>query len=346
MELKILPEELQEALFALSPERLRQATELRFRMGRPVTVVFPWGEEVLSRHGRTFSVTDRLLRELVNRATGFSPYAYRVQESGLFLPLEGGCRLGLCGDVVLKDGRVESLRHLGSAVIRLAREHRGIAAEAARRATEKGYAESVLILSPPGRGKTTFLRDLIRCVSHDGFRVGVVDERFELSASREGVPQMDLGPRTDVLSGCPKKVGLELFLRVMNPQVLAVDELGQGEQEAAMEAANSGVALFATAHGASLQGLLGRQGFRELLTGDVFSWCVTIGKNHFIQMERLGYDAEDLGGVLCGSGIHDERMAGPTGAESAVGETQRTPNGAGTDAGRDGTADACGSRFV
>lgn len=347
MELKILPDELRLAFFALPDRRRGQVTELRFRTGAPVKLVYPWGEELLCYGGRSFPVTGQLLREIMDRATGFSPYAFQKQEAGLFLPLEGGCRLGLCGEAVWKDGKLYGLRHISSLVLRLARERRGIAQGEARRLMEKGYPESVLILSPPGRGKTTFLRDLIRCVSMAGCRVGVADERWELAAAKDGVPQLDLGPCTDVLSGCPKEVGLPLLLRVMNPQVLAVDELaGEAELSLAREAASCGVALFATAHSASLEMLRRRPGYDRLLEGGVFSWVITIKDFKTVYMERLGYHAEDRGCVSGGGGLHDERMDGAAGAAAAASQAAAASLCSGADAGGNGAAYVLRGRAV
>ena len=341
MELKILPPELEQAFLALPAKRQLAAMELRFRVGSPVKLVFPWGEELLMQGQSPIPVTDRLLRTLVDRATGFSPYTLRGEEAGLFLPLKDGCRLGLCGEAVMQEGRIKGIRHVSSAVIRLAREKKGIAEAQADRLIENGMVQSALIVSPPGRGKTTFLRDLIRCVSTRGFRVSVVDERRELAAVREGRPQLDVGPSTDVLSLCPKAQAIPLMVRVMTPQVLALDELsGEAELEMAREAAFCGVALFATAHGDGLESLLARPGFGALLEAGAFQWCITLNRFDSVQMERLERHDKTYGSLYGDSGVYDGRLGRPAGYGTAARAAASASSGAGTDARRNGTEHA------
>ena len=143
---------------------------------------------------------------------------------------------------------------------------------------EGGELSNTLILSPPGLGKTTLLRDLIRCVSlGEGVRprrVGVADERGELGA---GALRRHLGPRTDVLENCPKAAALLMLLRGMAPQVLAVDEITAPEDlRAIQEAAGCGVTLLATAHGGSWEELRLRPLYRELLDQGIFRTFVVL----------------------------------------------------------------------
>lgn len=340
--MEFLTPELREAMAMLPERRRNQVAELRLRAGSRAKLVMPWGEELLMGPRGPVLVTDKLLSELLDRATHYSPYTLRGEESGLYLPLEGGCRMGLCGEASMQNGQLQGLRHVSSMVLRFAREVPGVAQGAADKLMQSGGVGSCLIVSPPGGGKTTFLRDLIRCVSQQGWRVSVADERRELAAGKNGVPQMDLGPCTDVLSGCPKAQAIPMLLRVMNPQVLAFDELaGQEELAMAYEAACCGVAVFATAHGDSLRSLLARPGYGTLTAA--FDWCVTLKTFDTYRMERLGEYAEDRGSLLCGGGITDERMGRPAGHEVAAWPPAAATAGPGADAGGDGAAYAhCG----
>ncbi|MDD6239634.1 MAG: stage III sporulation protein AB [Oscillospiraceae bacterium] len=337
MILSTLTPELNFALEQLSHRRLGQLCELRFRRGRPVTGVFPWGEELIYRNGQPIAVNEALLKTLLDRATSCSPYALRMEETGLYLPLENGCRMGLCGETVLRDGKIHGLRHISSLVIRFAREIPGAADGAIPYLTQGGQLSSALILSPPGGGKTTFLRDLIRQLSTKGIRIGVVDQRRELAAQKEGENTLNLGPCTDVLSGCPKDQGMALLLRVMNPQIMAVDELwGTSELETVREIAGAGVRLLATAHARDKQQVCLRPGFRQLMEEGVFDYIIELDHYHIKRMERLGDGAETGRGNLRGGGVPDERMDGAAGAQPSAAAAAGASAGAGAYGAGDG----------
>lgn len=334
MDLSFLPDQVRCAFSKKIQTGRFEAQELRFRRNRPVTVVYPWGEQVLDDNGRHMYVTDKLLEEILARATGFSPYSLRLEETGLFLPLKGGCRMGLCGEAVVKEGKLSGLRTISSLSVRLAREKLGIAGETADRLLMEGNPASALIVSPPGGGKTTFLRDLIRCISQKGYRVAVVDERRELGA--DGA--LELGPTTDVLTGAPKVQAIPLLIRAMNPQVLALDEIsGEAELEEALYASFSGIALLATAHGDGKASLYQRPLYRKLLRSGAFGWIITLEGLGKPRMERLrDYDAMD-GRHFCYTGIPDGGMGGPAGAPGAPESIGTASIGAGADGRRDGT---------
>ena len=184
----------------------------------------------------------------------------------------------------LKQAAEKCGLQFSSLAIRVAREVPGASAPVLDRLWSEGEFQSTLLLSPPGGGKTTLLRDLIRALSdgegHPALRVGVADERGELAAMYQGVPQLAVGGHTDVLDGCPKGAALLMLLRGMNPQVLAADEITAPEDAAALEmAANCGVALLCTAHGRELEDIQTRPLYRRLLDGKLFRRLVTIRRD-------------------------------------------------------------------
>lgn len=242
-----------------------------------MTVLLPEGELPLEAE-----VDPAELETLCDLATEFSRYAAAETLREGFVPVRGGFRLGLCGTAVMKGGMNTNLKNLSSAAIRIARERKGVGTDLAPRLFRDGVFRSTLILSPPGGGKTTLLRDLVRCVSEGvggtpALRVSLVDERGEVAVMYRGQPQMDVGSRTDVLDACPKALGIPIVLRAMNPQVIAVDEItARADLRAVVMAAGCGVGLLATIHAADTAELLQGPLYRDLLAEGVFQQAVCI----------------------------------------------------------------------
>ena len=289
----LLPPRLRGPAEGVPPRIMARAEEFRLRAGRPLTLAGPEGEEHVP--GAERPVEPEELALVLEIATRASAHTAMEQVRSGFFTVEGGHRIGICGSGVVREGTVWNLRQLSSLAVRIARETPGVSAPVLDRLWEGESLENTLILSPPGGGKTTLLRDLIRAVS-DGegrrpLRVGVADERGELAAVCGGIPQFDMGRQTDVLSGCPKGAALLMLLRGMNPQVLAADEITAPEDCAALEtAANCGVALLCTAHGRDLAELRARPLYRRLLEARLFRRLVGIeraGARREYRVERL-----------------------------------------------------------
>ena len=289
---RVLPLQLRQEALHLPQVDQGRAEELRLRRGQPLTVLLPEGERPLSRE----PVTGRDLEQLLELASRASVHTVLPQLRQGYLTIEGGHRVGLCGTAVLRDGEITNLRDLSSAAVRVARQGLGAAEPVWDRLTGPGgRMESTLILAPPGAGKTTLLRDLIRMAS-DGVRgvpqrVGVADERGEIAAVWNGLPQLDVGRHTDVLEGCPKAQALMMLLRAMNPQILAADEITAPEDvQALMTAAGCGTALLATAHGWSREDLARRPLYRALMEARMFRRLVLI----HAEGEVRRYEVEEL----------------------------------------------------
>ena len=177
---------------------------------------------------------------------------------------------------------MRTVRDLSSLNIRVAHEVKGCAKNVLPYLMDGETFLDTLLISPPGAGKTTLLRDLIRELSCGGTwgagkNVSVVDERSEIAACFGGVAQCDLGPRTDVMDGCPKSEGMLMMLRSMAPQVLAVDEAGgEGEILAMKYGMNCGCRILATVHGADVGDIMKRPAWRELAEEKVFSRYVVL----------------------------------------------------------------------
>lgn len=273
----VLPRFLQEKLACLPPKTRADLEELRLREGFPLSAVTA-GEEWTHPPWRDHPLSEEDLRRVVEVAGRGSVHTILDQLRSGYVTAAGGVRIGVCGEGAVQDGQLLSFRRITSLALRLPHSLSGLAPPLLPKLKADGRLQSTLILSPPGLGKTTLLRDLIRCISSgEGVapvRVGVADERGELGA---GELRYQLGPRTDVLENCPKGIALRMLLRGMAPQVLAADEITAPEDIRAMEeAAGCGVTLLATAHGGSFAELSLRPLYRELLAEGIFKRFVFI----------------------------------------------------------------------
>ena len=202
-----------------------------------------------------YRVTRQDLKETLEYISGYSLYAYEDEICQGYLSVQGGHRVGITGKVILDGEHIRGMKYISCINVRLAHQVQGCADEVLPYIRNGEQVYHTLIIAPPRCGKTTLLRDMIRQISNgtdriQGKTVGVVDERSELAGCYQGIPQNDLGMRTDVLDGCPKAQGMLLLLRSMSPQVIAVDELGEEtDRRALQKAAACGCGLLATLHG-------------------------------------------------------------------------------------------------
>ena len=306
---EFLPHRLKSLALSLPDKQKERVEELRLRVMHPLTVLTLEGELNAAPDGRASLVTAEDLEQMLGAVTEYSRYACIETLRQGFLPLRGGFRLGVCGSAVVRDGEVSNLKDISSLALRIVCEHIGLGSDVAPQLfSADGRFLSTLILSPPGGGKTTLLRecvrrlsdlgtllrDLIRVLSlgdaeHRALRVAVIDERCELAVCCKGRAQMELGNHTDVLSLCPKAVGIPMVLRGMNPQVIAVDEITAEEDIRAMcLAANCGVGLLASIHAASVDELHQKPLWRELLRARVFRRCIVIRSNGGARSYEVG----------------------------------------------------------
>lgn len=265
--------------------------EIRVRVNQPIELNTSDGAYFLKNDAlvrmpdrQCLSVSAEDLRQISTLMSQYSLYAYEEELRQGFLTVEGGHRIGVCGQVAQLNGKISRIYPILYLNIRIARERKGCGALIYQQLWREQEPQNTLLLSAPGIGKTTLLRDLIRLFSngdeeHLGKRVGLVDERSELAGCLHGVPQNDLGIRTDVLDGCPKAEGMMLLVRSMAPEILAVDEIGGTEDFAAMEyAMRCGCHLLATVHAGSLEELFQKPGWDKCVQGKLFGNYVVISK--------------------------------------------------------------------
>lgn len=286
--------------------------EIRLNIGQPLIVKCKGGEYILKRNGEVTKdfkeglyVTANMVRDTFSGACKYSAYAFEEEVRQGFLTIEGGHRIGIVGQAIMEEGRVKNLKYISGLNIRVANENIGCGEVLMKEIYNHRELASALIVSMPGGGKTTLLRDCIRVLSEGtgirkGYRVGVVDERGELGAAYRGIIQNHLGPRTDLLDRISKKEGIFMLLRSMAPEIIAVDEIGSKEDEEALHRAMlCGCKLLATAHAASIQEA--RIRFESL---GIFEYYILLDAKHVGRIQEI-YQSTGIRqkkeALLCGS---------------------------------------------
>lgn len=298
-ELKLLfPTHLRESL--QGQEWLFGLEEIRVRVGQPIEFCYGEGSRYFIKSGENYRfceeagyikyedsiyrATELDLRQMLNFISNYSLYAYKEEIRQGYITIEGGHRIGVAGQTTVLDGKITGICPITFLNIRVAHEKKGCAKKVIPFLRQKDSIYNTLILSVPGAGKTTLLRDAIRILSNGEvlgkrLKVCVVDERSEIAASYHGVPQNDLGPRTDVLDGCGKAEGMQMLLRAMSPQIIAVDELGAEADFFAVEQALScGSKVLGTIHAADMRELSQKPYLKRWMGKKLFQRFICIEK--------------------------------------------------------------------
>lgn len=251
--------------------------ETRLRLHGKTELVLTNGSAWLDR-----TASDADLQFCINTATKYSPWSARTAADG-YITAPGGHRIGICGDAVMKEGKCCGIREPTSVCIRVSRDFPGIAKNVS------AITENILIAGAPGAGKTTFLRDLIRCKSEaEQGSICVVDERREIFPSTGSAFCFPAGKRTDILGGCDKRSGIEMVLRSMTPMWIAVDEItAQEDCQTVIHAGNCGVRLIATVHAACKKDLYQRVIYRNLIDSGLFTFLVLLKNDRTLTVERI-----------------------------------------------------------
>lgn len=273
--------------------------EIKLRTEKPLLLTYKGSELIPGRQrGQPYYVTRDDIREMLEYISNYSLYAYEEEMKQGFITIEGGHRIGMTGQAIVEGGKVKNLKYISSINVRMSHEILGCADTVFPYITRQKRLCHTLIVSPPGCGKTTLLRDLIRQISTGnryikGMSVGVVDERSEIGGCYMGVAQNQLGIRTDVLDGCPKAEGMIMIIRSMRPEIIAVDEIGTAEDVHAIEyAMHCGCKMLATVHSQSVEELKRRPMLGKMIEEERFERYIVLGCE------------QEVGRI---TGIYDER---------------------------------------
>lgn len=259
--------------------------EIRLRMNAPLLVIYENQEYFVTEDAtfikspaRAVIVTKNEIRETMEYISNYSLYAFEEEIKQGFITINGGHRIGIAGKTIIENDMIRGMKHISFLNIRLAHQVKGCADSVLPYIINKenNGIYHTLIISPPRCGKTTLLRDIIRQLSDGtdylkGMNIGVVDERSEIGACYMGIPQNELGIRTDILDCCPKAKGMLMLIRSMSPQIIAVDEIGSKEDLEAIDyVIGCGCKLIATVHGNSIEDIKEKPILNELVQKKLF----------------------------------------------------------------------------
>lgn len=287
-----LGNELHNLFMTISESFFENIEEIRLRIGKPIIIYKQNKEYTITKDGKLskniFEGYCPLLTDLtktIKLMSGYSLYAFDDEIKNGYITLQGGHRVGITGKVVMENNKIVTMKNINAINIRVSHQIKNCANSIIDYIIKPEIMHT-MIISPPACGKTTLLRDIIRKISDGdsenfiGQTVGLVDERSEIAGCYMGIPQNDVGVRTDVLDGCPKSLGMLILLRSMSPKVIAVDEIGkENDINAIDDIINSGIKIICTVHGKNLQEISTKPILGDLLTRKIFQRYIVLSYN-------------------------------------------------------------------
>jgi len=282
---------IKQLLLGLDEQYFSRLEEIRLRCQQPLLLKLGDRDFTITSRGRLaadlysgYVVTREDIQRTLASISDNSLYAFEEEIKRGYITIPGGHRVGLAGQVVVHKGEIKTIKNFSSLCFRIAREVPDCALPLIPYIAPRGVPVSSLLISPPRCGKTTLLRDLARILSNGrpnlpAQNVTVVDERSELGGCYLGIPQLDVGSRTDVLDGCPKADGMMMAIRSLSPQVVITDEIGRAEDVAAIsECLNAGVVVIASIHARNVKELENRPLMQDLMKLKAFRSGITLSR--------------------------------------------------------------------
>lgn len=276
-------------IFFILPEKIKSEVrlikeysdlqEIRIKVNKPMIIQVGKNEYVSQ-----YKATEDDMKKILNKMSGYSIYAIEEELRQGYVTIKGGHRIGICGECVTEGLRVKTIKNVSSINIRVCKEIIGCSNKLMKNIVFRNRVFNTIIISPPKCGKTTILRDMTRNLSNGitelgltGKKISVIDERSEIGACANGVPQMNIGIRTDIMDNCPKSIGIMMAIRSMAPEIIVCDEIGTYEDmKSVLMAVNCGVNIITTIHGFGIEDLYNRDVFKDITQNNVFEKAIVL----------------------------------------------------------------------
>lgn len=291
--LSIFPPYLKDQVEAYVKNHFYKLQEIRLRQNQPIEFIF---DDYIGYIQSICNYDD--FSYIVNQLSEYSLYRLADELREGYITINGGHRVGLAGQVITENGSVKAIKHIRFLNIRIAKEKLNVAKPIMHYLYEDNYLNTLLV-GPPQSGKTTYLRDITRLISSgwgkvSGKKVALIDERSEIAACKDGIPQHNVGKRTDVMDACPKAEGMMMMIRSMSPDIIVVDEIGSNKDVAALlEAINAGITIVCTVHGSSIEELKRRPSLRKVFQEHIFERIVLLQANEHGNRIKSIYDEKE-----------------------------------------------------
>lgn len=291
--LEILPSHIRDVIKNIKD--IQEIQEIRLKVNKPLIIQIGNDELITS-----LIISSQDLKLILQYISNYSIYAYEEEIKQGYITIKGGHRVGICGSCVIEKNTIKTIKSISSLNIRICKEVIGCSNKIIPYIFRDNRIMNTIIISPPRCGKTTLLRDITRNLSQgmkeinlDGKKVCVIDERSEICGCYNGVPQMDVGIRTDVFDNCPKADGIMMAIRSMSPEVIVCDEIGTlRDMESIIMALNSGVNLITSIHGFGIEDLYNRIVYKEVIDNNVFNTAIVLSAQNGVGTIEYIYDFE------------------------------------------------------
>lgn len=257
------------------------------RIGRNKKIVLNTSKGILIMSAVS---SDRDVDYIIEKICNSSLYAHEDTIKRGFISFDNGVRIGVCGTAVTVDRRVHAIKRIESLNIRIPAEIPSVCQPLIHAVEHYKFRGGILIFSPPGIGKTTLLRHTALALSTPPYlkRVALIDSRGELSFGCDSSITMD------IYKYFPPSEAIEMAIRTMTPQFIICDEIGSKEEEKALlSCANKGIAVLASVHGDSIEGIMKNDSVKALYNVGLFSCYCQLARNgegmhfKFIQSEDI-----------------------------------------------------------